>query len=170
MPSTLPSSLLPADTLPPMGEVKECAGCHKLRGMQCFTVYKLGVREYRHSRCNKCRAEANKLTPARRRNREIIAAAKHKPCEDCRQTFLPVFVELLPRGPVNRTIDQAWRWMNGPQFQKLVDQHETVCENCRRKRMIVAVSKAFYDGVAGPLLLAEFERAARVKSADSQRA
>lgn len=160
----LPSSLTPAPELPVLPglrhDVAHCKTCRQDRPKREFTAYKLGVREYRHKTCNRCRAEAHRMRPAMRRNIALIKQAKSQPCQQCRQVFPEVCMELAPRRPLKYPTTISWRWYTEAKMRADIAQCDVVCEHCRRMREAGLVVPST------PPILANISSASSVKSAE----
>jgi hypothetical protein len=109
-----------------------CPTCGAKKPVKQFTVYKVGVREYRHKTCNSCRARWNALTPAKRRNLALIEQAKSRPCQRCVTSYPTVCMELVPRPPLKRKVSTIWRWSTERKLREHLAQCDVFCEHCRR--------------------------------------
>jgi hypothetical protein len=117
---------------------KRCYTCERVLPIECFARIRNKAnpgREFRHSRCNQCRAKQNSGTPRVMKNREHVRKLKEQPCVDCGQRFPASCMEFShTRGEHLFNIPEGIAYKSFSALVAELEKKDLVCANCRRLR------------------------------------
>ena len=119
-------------------DTRECYGCRRHRPLESFTIVRNkvgGKDEFRHRRCNQCRAKRQKESPHQLEKKRVWEAAKSRPCADCGRSFASECMDFdHVRGTKCYTISSAYRWASMENLVEEIAKCDVVCANCHRAR------------------------------------
>lgn len=117
------------------GDTKQCYACRKVQPTECFArLINKGV-EYRNRRCNACRHRRQEGSPLVREKKDLLVAAKARPCADCGRSWPAVCMNFdHVRGTKLFGISSAVRWKSIEALQQEIAKCDIVCACCHRIR------------------------------------
>lgn len=119
-------------------DVKACYSCRRTLPIECFSLNRPrvdAVEQYRNRRCNQCRAQREKGSPAVRAKLALVEEMKARPCADCGRTFPKVCMDFdHVRGEKKYTIGTAYRWLPMEKLKAEIEKCDVVCACCHRIR------------------------------------
>jgi hypothetical protein len=117
---------------------KRCFRCKKVLPIEAFARMTYRSRpgvEFRNPRCNACRSVHDAGTPRCRRNLQLVAERKARPCVDCGGRFDAVCMDFdHVRGERLFGVVEGMRWKATEALVAEMDKCDVVCSNCHRKR------------------------------------
>lgn len=113
--------------------MKECTACHETKPLSQFNQ-NTAQPDQHHGWCKPCLATYNRQN-RKKRSREIVDAAKNKPCKDCGETYDRIDMCFTYRDPTKRAFKIKPNSMKGvAMLLAEIAKTDLICRYCLIKR------------------------------------